>query len=51
MFVALEEGVDTLAPHLKFQAVERGDKVLIRLAKVEMKDNKTKLHSKIIKVM
>lgn len=51
VFVALEEGVDTLAPHLKFQAVERGDKVLVRLAKVETKETKSKLHSKIIKVL
>ena len=50
VFVALEEGVDCLAQHLKFQHVEKGSKVLVRITKVESKGS-NKIHAKIVRVM
>lgn len=50
IFVALEEGVDCLAQHLKFQNVEKGSKVLVRIVRVESKGS-NKIHAKIVRVM
>lgn len=35
IFVNLEEGVDSLASHLKFQNVQKGDKVLVRVNQID----------------
>lgn len=49
IFVNLEEGVDSLAPHLKFQNVKKGDKVLVRVVKVDIE--KEQIRTKIIRVL
>ncbi|NRG44039.1 30S ribosomal protein S1 [Bacillus sp. CRN 9] len=49
IFVNLEEGVDSLAPHLKFQNVQKGDKVLVRVIGVDIE--KEQVRSKIIRVL
>lgn len=49
IFVNLEEGVDSLAPHLKFQNVQKGDKVLVRVIKVDIE--KEQIRTKIIRIL
>jgi small subunit ribosomal protein S1 len=49
IFVNLEEGVDSLAPHLKFQNVKKGDKVLVRVINVDVE--KEQIRTKIIRVL
>lgn len=49
IFVNLEEGVDSLAPHLKFQNVKKGDKVLVRILNVDVE--KEQIRTKIIRVL
>lgn len=49
IFVNLEEGVDSLAPHLKYQNVKKGDKVLIRIVKIDLE--KEHISSKIIRIL
>lgn len=49
IFVNLEEGVDSLAPHLKFQNVQIGDRVLVRVIKVDLE--KEQIRTKIIRVL
>lgn len=38
VFINLEEGVDALASHLKFEALEKGDKVLVRLIALDKEE-------------
>lgn len=49
IFVNLEEGVDSLAPHLKFQNVKKGDKVLVRIVNVDIE--KEQIRTKIVRVL
>lgn len=49
IFVNLEEGVDTLARHLKFQNVQKGDQVLVRILGVDTE--KERISSRIIRVL
>lgn len=49
IFVNLEEGVDSLAPHLKFQNVQKGDKVLVRVMNVDTE--KEQIRTKIVRVL
>lgn len=49
IFVNLEEGVDSLAPHLKFQNVKKGDKVLVRIVNVDVE--KEQIRTKIVRVL
>ncbi|MFD2658481.1 hypothetical protein [Gracilibacillus thailandensis] len=49
IFVNLEEGVDSLAPHLKFQNVKKGDKVLVRIVNVDTE--KEQIRTKIVRVL
>lgn len=49
VFVNLEEGVDSLAPHLKFQNVKKGDKVLVRVINVDVQ--KEQIRTKIVRVL
>lgn len=49
IFVNLEEGVDSLAPHLKFQNVQKGDKVLVRVINVDVE--KEQIRTKIVRVL
>ena len=49
IFVNLEEGVDTLARHLKFQNVQKGDQVLVRILSVDVK--KERISGRIIRVL
>lgn len=49
IFVNLEEGVDSLAPHLKFQNVQKGDRVLIRVINVDI--DKEQIRAKIVRVL
>lgn len=49
IFVNLEEGVNTLARHLKFQNVQKGDQVLVRILNVDME--KERISSRIIRVL
>lgn len=49
IFVNLEEGVDSLAPHLKFQHVKKGDKVLVRVINIDVE--KEKIRTKIVRVL
>lgn len=49
IFVNLEEGVDSLAPHLKFQNVLKGDRVLVRVINVDVE--KEQIRTKIIRVL
>jgi ribosomal protein S1 len=38
VFVNLEPGVDALVPHMKFERVKKGDRVLVRVRRVERKN-------------
>ncbi|WP_052400766.1 MULTISPECIES: S1 RNA-binding domain-containing protein [Oceanobacillus] len=38
IFINLEPGVDSLATHLKFQNVKKGDKVLVRIQSIDTKE-------------
>lgn len=49
VFVNLEPGVDSLAPHLKFQNVKKGDRVLVRVLNVDAK--KEQIRSRITRVL
>jgi small subunit ribosomal protein S1 len=49
IFVNLEEGVDSLAPHLKFQNVQKGDKVLVRIVNVDIEQEQ--IRTKIVRVL
>lgn len=49
IFINLEEGVDSLAPHLKFQNVKKGDKVLVRIVQVDVA--KEQIRTKIVRVL
>ncbi|WP_052345857.1 hypothetical protein [Paucisalibacillus sp. EB02] len=49
IFVNLEDGVDSLAPHLKFQNVQKGDKVLVRVIGVDLE--KEQIRTKIVRVL
>lgn len=49
IFVNLEDGVDSLAPHLKFQNVQKGDKVLVRVIAVDLE--KEQIRTKIVRVL
>lgn len=49
VFVNLEEGVDSLAPHLKFQNVQKDDRVLVRVTNVDL--GKKQIRTKIVKVL
>lgn len=49
IFVNLEDGVDSLAPHLKFQNVQKGDKVLVRVVNVDIE--KEQIRAKIVRVL
>lgn len=40
VFINLEAGVDSLARHLKFQNVKRGDRVLVRVLETDAKKNR-----------
>jgi len=42
VFVNLEPGVDSLASHLKFQNVKKGDKVLVRVNAIDPKEEKVR---------
>lgn len=49
VFVNLEEGVDSLAQHLKFQNVKKGDRVLVRVINVDIENEK--IRTKIVRVL
>jgi small subunit ribosomal protein S1 len=49
VFVNLEKGVDSLAPHLKFQNVQKGDRVLVRVINVDVQ--KEQIRAKIVRVL
>lgn len=49
VFVNLEPGVDSLAPHLKFEHVKKGDRVLIRVINVDT--GKEQIRSRIVRVL
>lgn len=49
IFVNLEEGVDTLARHLKFQNVQKGNQVLVRILGIDTE--KERISSRIIRVL
>jgi len=49
IFVNLEEGVDSLARHLKFQNVQKGDQVLVRILSVDAE--KERISARIIRVL
>ncbi|OZU89043.1 hypothetical protein CIL03_08480 [Virgibacillus indicus] len=49
VFVNLEPGVDSLASHLKFQNVKKGDRVLVRVQNINVKDEQVR--TRIIRVM
>ena len=42
IFVNLEPGVDSLASHLKFQNVKKGDRVLVRVQNINVKDEQVR---------
>ena len=42
IFVNLEPGVDSLASHLKFQNVKKGDQVLVRVQSIDPKDEQVR---------
>ena len=46
-FVNLEPGVDSLATHMKYQGLKKGEKVLARINSINAK--KEQIHSKIIR--
>ncbi|WP_374723583.1 S1 RNA-binding domain-containing protein [Calidifontibacillus erzurumensis] len=46
-YVNLAPGIDSLAPHMRFQTLSRGDKVLIRIKKIH--DKEEKIDAKIIR--
>lgn len=48
VFVNLEDGVDSLARHLRFEPVEKGDEVLVRILGVDTEEEK--IHSRIIRI-
>ncbi len=49
IFINLEPGVDSLAPHLKFENVKKGDKVLVKILQVDIK--KEQIRSKIVRIL
>lgn len=49
IFVNLETGVDSLARHLKYQNVKRGDSVLVRI--LDIRPEKKEIESKIVSVL
>lgn len=49
VFVNLADGVDSLARHLKFENVKKGDKVLVRILDVDVKDEQ--IRSRIVRVI
>ena len=49
VFVNLEPDVDSLAPHLKFENVKKGDRVLVRVLRVDPK--KEQIRSRITRVL
>ncbi|MFS0815406.1 hypothetical protein ABC382_00360 [Lysinibacillus sp. 1P01SD] len=48
VFVRLEHGLDCLCPHLKFEALNVGDKVTVRLIRIDQKEEK--IDGKIVRV-
>lgn len=49
VFVNLEDGVDSLSSHLKFQNVKKGDKVLVRIYSVNEKEEQ--IRARIVRVI
>ena len=49
VFVNLEPGVDSLASHLKFQNVKKGDRVLVRVQDINVRDEQVR--TRITRVM
>lgn len=49
VFVNLEAGVDSLARHLKFQNVKKGDRVLVRVLETDTK--KEQIRTRITRVL
>jgi ribosomal protein S1 len=47
VFVNLEPGVDALVPHMRFQEVKRGGRVVIRIRKIDVK--RQRIHGRIVK--
>ncbi len=47
IFTNLEPGVDVLSNHLKFEGVKRGEKVLVRILKIDVQKNE--IRGKIVK--
>lgn len=48
-FINLEDGVDTLAKHLRFQNVQKGDKVLVRILGID--EENRRINSRIVRVI
>lgn len=49
IFVNLEDGVDSLASHLKFQNVKRGDKVLVRVNQID--EEKEQIRCRLVRII
>jgi len=49
VFINLEPGVDCLAAHMKFENVQKGDKVLVRIISIDME--KEEIRSRIVRVL
>lgn len=49
VFVNLEDGVDSLASHLKYQSLQKGDRVLVRINDVDEKQQQ--IRTKIVRVI
>ncbi|MBM7716033.1 S1 RNA-binding domain-containing protein [Heyndrickxia sporothermodurans] len=49
VFVNLEAGVDSLASHLKYQNLQRGDRVLVRIIGIDEKEQQ--IRAKIVRVV
>lgn len=49
VFVNLDDGIDSLARHMKFENVEKGDKVAVRILDVDVK--KEQIQSRILRIL
>ncbi|GLY12720.1 S1 RNA-binding domain-containing protein [Pseudobacillus badius] len=49
VFVNLEPGVDSLASHLKYQSLQKGDRVLVRIYRIDYE--KEQIQAKIVRVI
>ncbi|KRG16854.1 hypothetical protein ACA29_02955 [Lederbergia galactosidilytica] len=49
VFVNLEAGVDSLASHLKYQNLQRGDRVLVRIIDIDEKEQQVR--AKIVRII